>query len=67
LDPHISKKAAEIQVERIAQASGLPKEEINKIIEANLEKRTLGIFGERKVNFLMANLEIMKKMDRKRD
>ncbi|KPN96956.1 potassium-transporting ATPase subunit KdpC [Lysinibacillus sp. ZYM-1] len=67
LDPHISMKAAEIQVERIAQASGLPKEEINKIIEANLEKRTLGIFGERKVNFLMANLEIMKKMDRKRD
>jgi len=67
LDPHSSMKAAEIQVERIAQASGLPKEEINKIIEANLEKRTLGIFGERKVNFLMANLEIMKKMDRKRD
>jgi len=67
LDPHISMKAAEIQVERIAQASGLPKEEINKIIEANLEKRTLGIFGERKLNFLMANLEIMKKMDRKRD
>lgn len=65
LDPHISAKAAEIQAERIAQASGLSKEEINKIIEANTEKRTLGIFGENKVNYLMANLDIMKKMQEK--
>ncbi|PJO40468.1 K(+)-transporting ATPase subunit C [Lysinibacillus xylanilyticus] len=63
LDPHISMKAAEIQIERIAQASGLSKDEIEKIIEANTEKRSLGIFGENKVNFLMANLDIMKKME----
>ncbi|OXS66507.1 potassium-transporting ATPase subunit C [Lysinibacillus sp. KCTC 33748] len=65
LDPHISVKAAEIQVERIAQASGLSKDEIEKIIEANTEKRSLGIFGESKVNFLMANLDMMKKMEGK--
>ncbi|WP_068983577.1 MULTISPECIES: potassium-transporting ATPase subunit KdpC [Lysinibacillus] len=62
LDPHISVKAAQIQVERIAQASGLSEEEIEKIIEANTEKRSFGVFGENKVNFLMANLDIMKKM-----
>ena len=65
LDPHISMQAAEIQVERIVQASGLSKAEIEKIIEANTEKRTLGIFGENKVNYLMANLDIMKKMEKK--
>lgn len=65
LDPHISVKAAEIQVDRIAQASGLAKDEIEKIIETNTEKRSLGIFGENKVNFLMANLDIMKKMEEK--
>ncbi|MEY9976080.1 potassium-transporting ATPase subunit KdpC [Lysinibacillus sp. RC79] len=65
LDPHISVKAAEIQVERIAQASGLSKDEIEKIIEANTEKRTLGTFGENRVNYLIANLDIMKKMDEK--
>ncbi|MCE4044487.1 K(+)-transporting ATPase subunit C [Lysinibacillus fusiformis] len=67
LDPHISVKAAQIQVDRIAQASGLSKEEINKIIEANIEKRTLGVFGEDKVNFLMANLEIRGEMDKAKD
>ncbi|QPQ30050.1 potassium-transporting ATPase subunit KdpC [Lysinibacillus sp. JNUCC 51] len=65
LDPHISVKAAEIQIERIAQASGLSKDEIEKIIETNTEKRSLGIFGENKVNLLMANLDIMKKMEEK--
>jgi len=65
LDPHISVKAANIQVKRIALASGLSEEEIGKIIEENTEKRTLGIFGENKVNVLMANLTIMKKMDNK--
>lgn len=67
LDPHISVKAANIQVKRIALASGLSEEEIGKIIEENTEKRTLGIFGENKVNVLMANLTIMKKMDNKQE
>lgn len=67
LDPHISVKAAQIQVDRIAQASGLSKEDINKIIEANIEKRTFGVLGEHKVNFLMANIDIMKKMESTKD
>jgi len=65
LDPHISVKAAEIQVERIAQASGLSEGEIEKIIETNTEERAFGIFGENKVNYLMANLDIMKKIEGK--
>lgn len=63
LDPHISVKAAQIQVKRIAQASGLTGEVLEKIIVENTEKRTFGIFGENKVNVLMANLDIMKKME----
>ncbi|WP_155591612.1 K(+)-transporting ATPase subunit C [Lysinibacillus cavernae] len=64
MDPHISVKAAQIQVDRIAQASGLSKEEIEKIINENTETRELGIFGENKVNVLKANLTIKKTMEK---
>ncbi|EON71744.1 MULTISPECIES: potassium-transporting ATPase subunit KdpC [Lysinibacillus] len=62
LDPHISVKAAEIQIERIARASGLSLEEIGEIVKANTESRDLGVFGEDKVNFLKANVDLYKKM-----
>lgn len=62
LDPHISVQAARIQIDRIANASGLSEKEIEKIVEANTEGRALGLFGEEKVNFLMANLAIFKQM-----
>ena len=62
LDPHISVQAAKIQMNRIANASGLSVKEIEEIVVANTESRTLGVFGEEKVNFLMANLDIFKKM-----
>ncbi|MGE7090819.1 potassium-transporting ATPase subunit KdpC [Lysinibacillus sp. NPDC048646] len=62
LDPHISVKAAEIQIERIVRASGLSREEVGKIVKANTESRDFGVFGEDKVNFLMANLAIFNKI-----
>ncbi len=62
LDPHISVQAAHIQIDRIVNASGLSEKEIEKIVEANTEGRALGLFGEEKVNFLMANLAIFKQM-----
>ncbi len=65
LDPHISVKAAEIQIERIARASGLSLEEIGEIVKANTESRDLGVFGEDKVNFLKANVDLYKKNDTK--
>lgn len=62
LDPHISVDAALIQIERIAQASGLTIEEVKEIVKANTDSRVLGVMGEDKVNFLAANLDIFSKM-----
>lgn len=62
LDPHISVQAAKIQMNRIANASGLSVKELEEIIAVHTEGRTLGVFGEDKVNVLMANLDIFKKM-----
>lgn len=58
LDPHISVDAALIQIERVAQASGITVEEVKEIVKANTESRLLGVMGEDKVNFLAANLDI---------
>jgi len=65
LDPHISVQAAQIQINRIAQASGLSVKEIEEIIEANTESRVFGVFGEEQVNFLMANLDVFEKIKQK--
>lgn len=62
LDPHISVKAAKIQIPAIAKASGIQKEELNKIVDENTEGKMLGIFGEEKVNVLKVNLEIAKRL-----
>lgn len=62
LDPHISPAAAEIQIEVIAQNSGLTQDEIKKIVEDNTEHKALGVFGEDKVNVLKCNLAIANAM-----
>lgn len=62
LDPHISVDAALIQIERVAQASGISVEEVKEIVKVNTEARVLGVMGEDKVNFLAANLDIFNKM-----
>ena len=56
LDPHISPAAAEYQVERIAKASGMTKENVREIIDKCTDGRFLGIFGEKTVNVLKVNL-----------
>ncbi|WP_342601212.1 potassium-transporting ATPase subunit KdpC [Psychrobacillus sp. FSL H8-0483] len=61
LDPHISVDAAQIQIERVAKASGISVEEVKGIIKANTESRVLGVMGEDKVNVLATNLDILKK------
>ena len=58
LDPHISVDAALIQIERVAQATGIPVAEVEEIVKENTESRVLGVMGEDKVNFLAANLDI---------
>ncbi|MGL4449710.1 MAG: potassium-transporting ATPase subunit KdpC [Sarcina sp.] len=58
LDPHISVKGAQIQVNRINKATNISKEKLLDIIEKNTEKKFLGVFGEERVNVLKLNLAI---------
>lgn len=58
LDPHISVKAAEYQVDRISNERNLSKEEVKKVIDKYTTGRFLGIFGEERVNVLKVNLAL---------
>jgi K+-transporting ATPase ATPase C chain len=60
LDPDISPAAATIQVPRIAQARGIRKEKIQKLIEKMTVKPLFGFFGPEKVNVLKINIELDK-------
>ena len=58
LDPHITPESAKIQLDRVSKASGIAISDLEKIIEKYTEGRSLGIFGEPRVNVLLVNLEI---------
>ena len=62
LDPHISVASAEIQIPRIAAASGLTEEMIRQLIQENTEGKLLGIFGGEGVNVLKVNIGIAEAM-----
>ncbi len=55
LDPDISPKSAYIQVARIAKVRNISIEKINALIEKQIEKPLLGMFGPEKVNVLKLN------------
>jgi K+-transporting ATPase ATPase C chain len=64
LDPDLSPAAALWQVPRIAQARQVAPERIRDVIEARIEARGLGIFGEPRVNVLAVNLALDQKFGR---
>lgn len=61
LDPHISQKAALLQVNRIAKARNLTpvqKQRLTRCIQECTEEPQLLVFGEKRVNVLILNLKI---------
>lgn len=62
LDPHISFKGAEVQINRVSTASGIPEEKLIAFIDKAKEGKTLGILGEERVNVLKLNIEVAKEL-----
>ncbi len=58
LDPNISPANAFLQVHRVAVARNLPEEQVRVVVAQHIEGRTLGIFGEPRVNVLLLNLAV---------
>ncbi len=58
LDPHISVANALLQAPRVAKARGLPVDKVKALLEANVEGRDLGLFGEPGVNVLRLNIAL---------
>jgi len=60
LDPHIGVPNARMQADRVARARGISRGRVLAAIAAGTEDRQLGIFGEKRVNVLLLNLELQK-------
>jgi len=58
LDPHITPADAAAQALRVARAREVSEEQVRRLIQAHLEGRQLGIFGEPRINVLRLNLAL---------
>jgi potassium-transporting ATPase KdpC subunit len=65
LDPHISPANARAQAARVARARGVSVQQVLDVTARHTEGRTLGIFGEPRVNVLELNLDLDRRLPMK--
>jgi K+-transporting ATPase ATPase C chain len=65
LDPDISPANAALQAQRVAKIRGVPSERVAALVERFVAHRSLGVFGEPRVNVLQLNLAIAKEFPTK--
>src|ERR1700743_3191575 len=58
LDPDLSPAGAKIQAARIAKARGITEQQVLDLVDSNIEKPLLGLFGPAKVNVLKLNIAL---------
>jgi K+-transporting ATPase ATPase C chain len=65
LDPDISPASAQAQAARVANARGIPVEQLNQLVAQYTKSPDLGLLGEPRVNVLKLNLALDQQVPKK--